>query len=290
MAIKRTQFGSGLKVKPKNYGPYKVIRIKGNDRYTVEKVGTHDEPFNTETSADNMIPWPQNGENISICMIKRMDNFWKRMTCRYKEPMRQKVIVIEGNIATGKTTLTNWIRNNYDFLIIPEPLDVWHNLNGFNLLAAYYNNQKEWAMTFQMYAISTLFKRHQHKTKQRLKIMERSLMSVKKCFIPLMYENKIINEPQRDVLLEWVKHLEKLDVSKIDGIIYLRSTPEISFQRMQQRSRPSENLVTLRYLSKLHKLYDDWLCRETDTKVFIINSNKKHQEIIDEFKSILNQF
>lgn len=38
VAIKRTQFGTSMKLKSKFLGPYKVIGVKGNDRYDVERV------------------------------------------------------------------------------------------------------------------------------------------------------------------------------------------------------------------------------------------------------------
>lgn len=57
VAIKRTQFGSGLKLRGKYFGPYKVIKSKGNDRYEVEKVGIHEGPFCTTSSANFMKKW-----------------------------------------------------------------------------------------------------------------------------------------------------------------------------------------------------------------------------------------
>ncbi|GFT47608.1 transposon Tf2-9 polyprotein [Trichonephila clavipes] len=54
VAIQRTQFGAGLKLRPKFLGPYKVTKVNSKDRYEVEKVGQHDEPNSTTTSADLM--------------------------------------------------------------------------------------------------------------------------------------------------------------------------------------------------------------------------------------------
>lgn len=72
VAIRRTQFGTGLKLKPKNYGPYRVIAVKGHDRYTVEKIGIHEGPFTTETSADYMMLWPQNERSfVAECRNKK---------------------------------------------------------------------------------------------------------------------------------------------------------------------------------------------------------------------------
>ncbi|GFT57569.1 transposon Tf2-9 polyprotein [Trichonephila clavipes] len=54
VAIQRTQFGAGLKLRPKFLGPYKVTKVNSKDRYEVEKVGQHDGPNSTTISADLM--------------------------------------------------------------------------------------------------------------------------------------------------------------------------------------------------------------------------------------------
>ncbi|GFW18266.1 transposon Tf2-9 polyprotein [Trichonephila clavipes] len=53
VAIQGTQFGAGLKLRPKFLGPYKVTKVNSKDRYEVEKVGQHEGP-NSTTSADFM--------------------------------------------------------------------------------------------------------------------------------------------------------------------------------------------------------------------------------------------
>lgn len=58
VAIKRTQFGPGLKLKPKYLRPYQVTKTKRHDRYDVEKVDMMAEgPVKTTTSADHMKKW-----------------------------------------------------------------------------------------------------------------------------------------------------------------------------------------------------------------------------------------
>ncbi|GFX28314.1 transposon Tf2-9 polyprotein [Trichonephila clavipes] len=59
VAIQRTQFGTGLKLRPKFFGPYEVIKVKPKDRYDVRKIGLHEGPNTTSTAADHMkIPCP----------------------------------------------------------------------------------------------------------------------------------------------------------------------------------------------------------------------------------------
>lgn len=57
VAIKRTQHGPGLKLKPKFLGPYRVTRVKGSDTYDVQKSGYHEGPVITSSCAEYMKPW-----------------------------------------------------------------------------------------------------------------------------------------------------------------------------------------------------------------------------------------
>lgn len=57
VAIKRTQFGPGLKFRNKYLGPYCITKVMRNDRYAVTKIGEHEGPQETSTSADFMKPW-----------------------------------------------------------------------------------------------------------------------------------------------------------------------------------------------------------------------------------------
>ena len=57
VAIRRTQFGAGLKIKPKLLGPYKVVKVKRNNRYEVVRIGESEGPGITSTAADYMKPY-----------------------------------------------------------------------------------------------------------------------------------------------------------------------------------------------------------------------------------------
>nr|XP_017029299.1 uncharacterized protein LOC108079465 [Drosophila kikkawai] len=57
VAIKRTQFGGGLKLKPKYLGPYEIVKVKHNNAYDVQKVGNSDGPKNSSTCAEYLKPW-----------------------------------------------------------------------------------------------------------------------------------------------------------------------------------------------------------------------------------------
>lgn len=129
----------------------------------------------TSTEEQMIIRQPGNG-NMIVNLWQRIRHLYQRIQ-PFNGNHRQKTVIIEGNIGAGKTTLTRRLHNNVDFLVIPEPIDLWHNIHGFNLLKAYYEDKTKWAMTFQSYAMLTMLQRHWYSTTQKMKIMERSLMS-----------------------------------------------------------------------------------------------------------------
>ncbi|GFX60904.1 retrovirus-related Pol polyprotein from transposon 17.6 [Trichonephila clavipes] len=57
VAIVRTQFGNKLKLRIKYFGPYQVTKMKLHDQYDVAKIGDHEGPNVTSTSADQMKSW-----------------------------------------------------------------------------------------------------------------------------------------------------------------------------------------------------------------------------------------
>lgn len=63
VAIKRTQFGPGRKLRAKYLGPYSIKKIKPNDTYDVSKIGDHEGPALTSTCAEYLKPWPEGGLN-----------------------------------------------------------------------------------------------------------------------------------------------------------------------------------------------------------------------------------
>lgn len=72
VAIKRTQAKPGLKFAAKYLGPYRITRVLRNDRYMVEKVGEHEGPYETSTSAEYIKRWVD--ENDEVTTDEEIDN------------------------------------------------------------------------------------------------------------------------------------------------------------------------------------------------------------------------
>ena len=139
-------------------------------------------------------------------------------------------IVVEGNIGTGKSTLLNTIKARHPDLvdIVTEPIDKWQNCRGSNLLELMYNDAKKNALVFQTFVQLTKVQMHKRPTDKPFRLMERSLMSARYCFIENLFANDYIDSVEYAVLDEWFNHL-MIDY-KIDQIVYLRTEPTISLK------------------------------------------------------------
>ena len=57
VAIKRTQYGPGLKFKQKFIGPYTVTKVKPKNTYDVQRAADFEGPEKTSSIAEFMQPW-----------------------------------------------------------------------------------------------------------------------------------------------------------------------------------------------------------------------------------------
>jgi deoxyadenosine/deoxycytidine kinase len=58
--------------------------------------------------------------------------------------------------------------------------------------------------------------------------------------------------------------------------VYLRSSPDLCFERLQRRKRPEERPISLGYLQELHESYERWLLQtKTPVPVLVIDANKE---------------
>lgn len=71
--------------------------------------------------------------------------------------------------------------------------------------------------------------------------------------------------------------------------VYLRTSPDVVYQRMKTRARKEENCVSLEYLQQVHNIHDEWLYHQTlfsvPARVLIIDGNKSLPEMVTQFEN-----
>jgi deoxyadenosine/deoxycytidine kinase len=180
--------------------------------------------------------------------------------------MFPRVVSIEGNIGSGKSTILELLKQrfkeNKTIAFLSEPVDVWREIKdeqGVDLLTNFYNDQANFAFHFQMAAyisrISAITKLQQN-SEIKLIVVERSIWTDKNVFAKMLYDDSKISQIEYNIYLKWFDEFSKLINHHLN--IYIKTTPEVAFERVKKRNRSGET-IPLEYLQKCHKYHDTWL-------------------------------
>ncbi|CAL4064807.1 unnamed protein product, partial [Meganyctiphanes norvegica] len=209
-------------------------------------------------------------------------------------------VCVEGNIGSGKSTLLKHFEKYEDVEVLQEPVEKWRNVRGNNLLDLMYKDPCRWAHLFQTYVQMTMLELHVQPSSSPVKILERSLFSARNCFVENLYRSGKLADPEYNVYCEWYKMITNHLKVKVDLIVYLRTDPNVTHERIAKRSRTEESAIPLEYLQSLHSLHEEWLIEkkfELPAPVLVLDANqdlptmyKKFEEFAPEIlcRNLLN--
>lgn len=188
-------------------------------------------------------------------------------------------ISIDGGIGCGKSTLLSNLMNKMRLPVFLEPIDTWYFLDKF------YEDPKRWGFTFNLEVIMSMYKWKNNNFKA---LYERSPNSCKYVFKEIQQEDGTITKQESEL---FNKLFEQFSWDQ-DVIIYIKTDPEICFERMQQRGRKCENNVSLEYLKIIDKKYDEMIKlfqkEKKHIKIYIVDGNKKTEEVYDIVSKIIS--
>ena len=182
-----------------------------------------------------------------------------------------RIISIEGNIGSGKSTVINNLKQLYkqkydhEIYFLEEPVNEWtevQDLNGTNIIEKFYNDQYKYSFSFQMMAyisrLALLKKaiKYCNENNINLIICERSLETDKNVFCKMLYDAKKIEEVNYQIYLKWFD--EFIKEYNDFYYIYIKTEPTKALERVNKRSRTGET-IPLEYLIKCNDYHNDWL-------------------------------
>lgn len=193
-----------------------------------------------------------------------------------------KIISIEGNIGSGKTTLMKALRDYYrddpNVIFLREPVDEWEAIKdseGNSMLKKFYSDQAKYSFSFQMMAyISRLsiLREAVRKNPDALFITERTLDSDRNIFAAMLYDDGKIEDVDYQIYLRWFDEFKQdLPISKF---IYVKTDPDICYDRINIRAREGEEVIPLQYLEKCHHYHEIFLSTGKDDRTMVINGNE----------------
>lgn len=179
--------------------------------------------------------------------------------------------VVEGNIGAGKSTFLRHMGRYLNAQLVFEPTQLWCDVNGENLLDAFYADGKRWAYTFQTYAFVTRTieqKRLQAQNEKPFQLLERSIYADRYCFAKNAYELGLMSKLEWQMYQNWFIWLTDY-TEQPAGFIYLRADPEVCYDRLVGRGRCEEKGIQCDYISCLHNKHEDWLMHKKDVTDFM---------------------
>lgn len=188
-----------------------------------------------------------------------------------EQKKRPIIISIEGNIGSGKSTLMTYLKHNYLYVnggvlrvgYIDEPIEIWNSIRdsatGENIIEKYYKDQQRYAFSFQMMAyISRLsnFRLAIAENKYDVLFTERSIYTDRNVFAQMLYDTGKIEDINFKIYLKWFD--EFLDDIRDIKVVYIKTSPLVALQRVEQRNRPGEE-IPLEYLTECSQYHDRWI-------------------------------
>ena len=202
-----------------------------------------------------------------------------------------KLYSIEGNIGSGKSTIIAALKKNENenFIFLPEPVDIWNEItdtSGVTILEKYYQDSKRYAFSFQMMAYITRLNQLKNiianSNENAIIITERCLYTDSEIFAKMLYDTGKIEHIEYSIYKRWFD--EFAEISKLSGIIYIKTTPDVCAQRITLRNRKGET-IPIDYLEMCHQYHETWIIKNIpvigNPPVLIVNGNEKdNQETI----------
>lgn len=176
--------------------------------------------------------------------------------------------MIEGNIGAGKSTLLAIIKEYLNVQVVVEPHKQWQNISQkYNLLDVFYKNPERWSYTFQSYAFVTRIKAQERHNKQNpfmAQIVERSVFSDRYCFAQNCFDLGYLDPLEWEIYQEWFSWSAQKLAPRPSGFIYVQTTPDVCYDRLQKRKRDEEATVSMDYINRLHDKHEQWLVQRKD--------------------------
>jgi len=167
--------------------------------------------------------------------------------------MSGKLVLVAGNIGTGKTSLTERLGDRLGWCTAYE--SVIDN----PYLGDFYQDMDAWSFHLQVYFLGHRAQQHLELVNDsRSAIADRSIYEDVKIFARALYHQGSLSE--RDYRsYQRVFQLIADHLPEPDLLISLIAPPEILQKRIQERGRAIESGISLEYLTLLDSFYDDWM-------------------------------
>ncbi len=200
----------------------------------------------------------------------------------------KKFIAVAGNMGVGKSSMVEFLSQQYGFEPIYEPFMNNPYLDDF------YKDMKTWGFHSQLYFLTHKFKLHMAlNTRASTVVQDRTIYEDAEIFATNLYKGRFMKKRDYETYMELYSTM-KGALQPPDLMIYLRCSVGAIRKRITQRGRKSEQEIPTSYLRRLNRQYEDWIGRYSQSPVLVWDSERMDYltDLVDriEFKRQLKQF
>ena len=175
-----------------------------------------------------------------------------------------KLLVLEGLIGVGKTSLARILRDEWRARLVLEPADD----NPF--LERFYSDPVRFAFPTQMFYMGTRFK-------QQLEMLQGDLFSPLIVADYMWEKDRIFAEKTlpRDELALYQRFVDLIAPScpRPDLVIFIDSSTDVVLSRIKKRAISAENAVSAEYLDDLRARYFEMFAHYTTAPVYTLRTD-----------------
>jgi len=185
---------------------------------------------------------------------------------------RPRVIAVAGNMGAGKSSLVEWLRQQFGMTPFFEPNDENPYLEDF------YSDMQRWAYGSQIWFLIRRFQIHRDIGRRASRVrrpivQDRTIYEDAEVFAAHLHRAGHLDD--RD----WASYRELYhtlcsEVRPPDLMIYLRCPLKTLVKRIRKRGRAFEQSLPRSYLASLEELYEDWVARYDASPKLVIETDR----------------
>ena len=210
---------------------------------------------------------------------------------------RTMFVFVEGNIGSGKSTFLEIAKDfplNRRVVVLQERVAEWMSAaadddNGnMSIFDRFYQDKRRFAFVFQSYILLSRVSQMMETLEAEVNdtgtliLCERSFMTDLEVFVRSLAASGDMTPLETSIYERWHAMVRKLVQPRISLgsrfnspiIIYLRASPETSFQRIGKRARRSEDNISQDYIRDLHARHDAWLMSTPTGTTLVVDANR----------------
>ena len=182
-----------------------------------------------------------------------------------KKNAHNEMIVVDGVVGSGKTTLMNILKEELGVSGFEEPV------TDNPILGKFYHDRKRYAFPLQIFFLNRRFRMlKEAQAKKVSSVMDRSIYG-DVIFAKLLHDGGDMEKDEFDLYQDLLTNmLDHIEAPKL--MIYLRADVDTAIDRIEKRGRDYEQIVERDYWERLNREYEAYFSAYNLSRLLIIEA------------------